>query len=112
MVDDGRAKQMRYKVVGKETVKVGGQSRTATKVSRVDDDKQQLLWIVPGLPVPARILQRKDGKDEMDLDLTSIEKKMMIGGAVIAATRVESIVAAMEIGGESGEERRGPEVWN
>src|SRR3546814_837162 len=46
MVDDGRAKQMRYKVVGKETVKVGGQSRTATKVSRVDDDKQQLLWIV------------------------------------------------------------------
>jgi len=73
MVDDGRAKQMRYKVVGKETVKVGGQSRTATKVSRVDDDKQQLLWIVPGLPVPARILQRKDGKDEMDLVLTSIE---------------------------------------
>lgn len=73
MVDDGRAKQMRYKVVGKETVKVGGQSRTATKVSRVDDDKQQLLWIVPGLPVPARILQRKDGKDEMDLVLTSIQ---------------------------------------
>lgn len=73
MVDDGRAKQMRYQVVGKETVKVGGQSRAATKVSRVDDDKQQLLWIVPGLPVPARILQRKDGKDEMDLVLTSIQ---------------------------------------
>ena len=39
----------------------------------MDDDKQQILWIVPGLPVPARILQRKDGKDEMDLVLTSIE---------------------------------------
>ena len=73
MVDDGRAKQMRYKVVGKETVKVGGEQRAATKVSRVDDDKQQILWIVPGLPVPARILQRKDGKDEMDLVLTAIE---------------------------------------
>ena len=73
MVDDGRAKQMHYKVVGKETVEVGGEQRPATKVARVDDDKQQILWIVPGLPVPARILQRKGGKDEMDLVLTSIE---------------------------------------
>lgn len=73
MVDDGRAKQMRYQVVGKETVKVGGQPRAATKVARVDDDKQQILWVVPGLPVPARILQRKDGKNEMDLVLTSIK---------------------------------------
>ena len=72
MVDDGRARQMRYKVVGKETVKVGGESRTATKVARTDGDKQQLVWVLPGLPVPARILQRKDGKDEMDLVLTSI----------------------------------------
>ncbi len=73
MVDDGRAKQMRYEVVGKETVKVGGEQRAATKVSRTDGDKQQVLWVVPGLPVPARILQRKDGKDEMDLVLTAIE---------------------------------------
>ena len=51
----------------------GGEQRPATKVARVDDDKQQILWIVPGLPVPARILQRKGGKDEMDLVLTSIE---------------------------------------
>ena len=72
MVDDGRAKQMHYKVVGKETVEVGGEQRPATKVARVDDDKQQILWIVPGLPVPARILQRKGGKSEMDLVLTSI----------------------------------------
>ena len=73
MVDDGRAKQMHYKVVGKETVEVGGEQRPATKVARVDDDKQQILWIVPGLPVPARILQRKDGKDEMDLRVKSIK---------------------------------------
>jgi hypothetical protein len=73
MVDDGRVKQMRYKVVGKETVEVGGEKRAATKVARVDDDKQQILWVVPGLPVPARILQRKGGKDEMDLVLKSIE---------------------------------------
>ena len=73
MVDDGRAKQMRYKVVGKETVEVGGEQRPATKVARSDGEKQQVIWVVPGLPVPARILQRKGGKDEMDLVLTSIE---------------------------------------
>ena len=72
MVDDGRAKQMRYKVVGKETVEVGGEQRPATKVARVDDDKQQILWIVDGLPVPTRILQRKGGNDEMNLTLKSI----------------------------------------
>ena len=52
MVDDGRVKQMRYKVIGKETVKVGGESRAATKVARVDDGKQQILWVVPRLAGP------------------------------------------------------------
>ncbi len=72
MVDDGKARQMRYTVLGKETVSVAGQQRTATKVARTEGDKQQLLWIVDGLPVPARILQRKDGHDEMDLRLKSL----------------------------------------
>ena len=29
-------------------------------------------WVVADLPVPARILQRKDGKDELDLVLKSV----------------------------------------
>ena len=49
------------------------QPRAATKVARVDDDKQQILWVVPGLPVPARILQRKDGKDDIDLRLVAVK---------------------------------------
>jgi hypothetical protein len=72
MVDDGRAKQMSYQVAGKETITVEGKPREATKVTRSDGDKQTVLWVVEGLPVPARILQRKDGKDEMDLQLTSL----------------------------------------
>lgn len=72
MVDDGKARQMRYTVVGTETVTVGGRQQEATKVSRRDGDKEQLLWVVDGLPVPTRILQRKDGQDEMDLRLESI----------------------------------------
>lgn len=72
MVDDGRAKQMDYQIVGQDTVQVAGKPQQATKVSRTDGNKQTVIWVVEGLPVPARILQRKDGKDEMDLQLKSV----------------------------------------
>jgi hypothetical protein len=72
MVDDGRAKQMSYQVAGKEAITVGGKTRQATKVTRTDGDKQTMLWVVDGIPAPARILQRKNGKDEMDLRLKSL----------------------------------------
>ena len=41
-------------------------------VFRSDGDKQEVIWIVDDLPVPARILRRKGGEDEMDLRLTSV----------------------------------------
>ena len=69
MVDDGRAKDLVYTVAGKEKVTIGGKTEDATKVSRTDGKRQTILWIVHGLPAPARILQRKDGNDEMDLVL-------------------------------------------
>ena len=72
MVDDGRAKQLNYEVAGKDTIQVAGKPQPATKVSRTDGRRQTILWVVEGLPVPARILQRKDGKDEMDLQLKSV----------------------------------------
>lgn len=72
MVDDGRAKQLAYTVAGKESITVGGKPQQATKVVRTDGDKQTIAWLVEGLPVPARILQRKNGKDEMDLQLKSM----------------------------------------
>jgi hypothetical protein len=67
MVDDGRAKEHVYTVAGKEAVTINGKSQQATKVTRTDGNKQTIVWIVDGLPTPARILQRKDGQDEMDL---------------------------------------------
>lgn len=72
MVDDGRAKSLRYEVAGKASVEYGGSTHPATKVTRTDGDKQTVVWVVDGLPVPARILQRKDGQDEIDLTLESI----------------------------------------
>jgi hypothetical protein len=72
MVEDGRAKQLSYEVAGKETITVEGKQKQATKVIRNDGNKQTVAWVVPGLPVPARILQRKDGRDEMDLTLQAL----------------------------------------
>lgn len=72
MVEDGRAKQLSYQVAGKESITIGGKSHQATKVIRSDGDKQTIAWVVDGLPVPARILQRKGGQDEMDLTIKSI----------------------------------------
>ena len=72
LVDNGVARQQRYQNLGKETVTVAGKPRSATKVSRTSDDKQVIVWVVDGLPVPARILQKKDGKDDLDLVLKSV----------------------------------------
>ena len=72
MVDDGRAKDHVYTVAGKESIDIGGKKQQATKVQRTDGNKQTIVWIVDGLPTPARILQRKDGEDEMDLQFKSM----------------------------------------
>ncbi|KAF1055272.1 MAG: hypothetical protein GAK43_00065 [Stenotrophomonas maltophilia] len=72
MVDEGRIKPMSYKVVGKEQVNVGGKSYEATKVSRVDGNKELIAWIVPQLPVPARLLQRENDRDALDLTIKAV----------------------------------------
>ena len=72
MVDNGVVRAQAYQSLGKETITVAGKPRSATKVSRTSDNKQVIVWVVDGLPVPARILQKKDGKDELDLVLQSV----------------------------------------
>lgn len=66
MVDDGRVRQLTYTVAGKEAITIDGKSQQATKVVGASGDKQTMLWIVPGMPVPARIMQ-KDGDDVIEL---------------------------------------------
>lgn len=73
MVEDGRVKTLTYKVVGKDQVTVGGKTHAATKVSNKNGNKETIAWVVEGIPVPARILQRKDGKDEIDLRIQSVK---------------------------------------
>jgi hypothetical protein len=72
MVDDGRAKQMTYRVVGKDTVSFGGKPHPATRVSMPDGSRETVLWIADDVPVPVRILRKHDGEDEMDLKLKTV----------------------------------------
>lgn len=72
MVESGRVKQLSYTVVGKEAITVGGKSQQATKVSSKNGDKETIAWVVPGMPVPARILQRENGSDAIDLRVQAV----------------------------------------
>lgn len=72
LVDNGVARPQTYQNLGRDTVTVDGKPRSATKVARSSDDKQVIVWIVEGLPTPARILQRKDGRDDLELTLVSV----------------------------------------
>lgn len=67
LVDEGRAKEHTWTVAGKEAMTINGKKQQATKVTRTDGNKQTFVWVVDGLPTPARILQKKDGADEIDL---------------------------------------------
>lgn len=71
MVEDGRIKQMQYTVAGKEQIEIGGKQQQATKVVNSSGEKQTIAWIVEGMPVPARILQRNHGEDTIDLWIKS-----------------------------------------
>ncbi|WAT14068.1 DUF3108 domain-containing protein [Xanthomonas fragariae] len=72
MVDEGRIKPMSYRVIGKETITVNGRQEQATKVSRVDGDKELIAWVVKDLPVPARLLQKEKGQDALDLTIKAL----------------------------------------
>jgi hypothetical protein len=72
VVDEGRAKPMSYRRDGDDTLTVNGKAYTAVRYVRDDGRRQYLVWIAPGLPAPARILQRKDGNDEVNLVLTGV----------------------------------------
>ena len=72
MVDNGVARQQVYQNLGQENITVAGKPAIATKVARNSDNKQITVWVVEGLPVPARILQQDNGKDALDLVLKSV----------------------------------------
>lgn len=72
LVENGKVKVMKYTVAGKEQITVGGKSQQATKVVNTSGERQTIAWVVQGMPVPARILQREKGSDAMDLRVNTV----------------------------------------
>ena len=70
-VDVGRVRQYEYRAADTtENVQVGDLSYDALRVYRTNGGNDEtILWIANGVPTPVRILQRKDGEDEIDLRL-------------------------------------------
>lgn len=72
LVENGKVKVMKYTVAGKEQITVGGKPQQATKVVNTSGERQTIAWVVEGMPVPARILQREKGSDAMDLRVNTV----------------------------------------
>lgn len=72
LVENGKVKVMKYTVAGKEQITVAGKPQQATKVVNTSGERQTIAWVVQGMPVPARILQREKGSDAMDLRVNTV----------------------------------------
>jgi hypothetical protein len=70
-VDDGRVRNHQYVVAGEREPQVVDEiSYSAMRVTRAKGgDEETILWVVEGVPMPIRILQREDGEDVTDLRL-------------------------------------------
>ena len=69
--DNGRVREHEYQVAAEpELIQVADLSYSALRVSRIeDDDDEMIVWGANGVPTPIRIVQR-DGDDTIDLRLT------------------------------------------
>lgn len=71
MVENGRARPMNYRVIGRERVTIAGRNYDATKVAQGGTEKQTIAWIVAGIPAPVRIVQRENGATTISLQMNS-----------------------------------------
>ena len=73
LVDEGRVRDYRYRVETHEPVSIGDSQRDALRVVRDAGNRRQIAWVVDGLPVPARVLEERDGKPRYDFRLLKVE---------------------------------------
>jgi hypothetical protein len=71
VVENGKVRPMSFRRAGNETVSVNGRQQQATKVVSSADGKTTSAWIVPGVPVPVRLVQAEGGSETVSLRLTS-----------------------------------------
>lgn len=73
MVEEGRVREYRYRIEDRETVTVGPRTLAALRVARESEQRRNVAWVVPELPVPARIVQEDDDGPDIDMRLLRVE---------------------------------------
>lgn len=75
VVDNGKAREYDFAAAAQtEIVAVDDLSYDALRVTRTNGGKTEMIfWVANGVPTPVRILQRKDGKDFVDLRLVDYQ---------------------------------------
>ncbi len=73
LVDEGRIRDYSYRFEANETVAVAGRPYSARRLIRGDAQRRQIAWVVADLPVPARIVDEREGKPGFDFRLLKVE---------------------------------------
>lgn len=71
VLENGKAKQMNYRVVKRGKQTVNGKSVDAVQVVQASGNKQTVAWVAAGVPAPLRIVQYEDGKETFRLQMVS-----------------------------------------
>jgi hypothetical protein len=67
VANKGKIRTQRYTNLGKTSLQVGGKQRDAIRMFNQNGQTRTVVWVVPGLALPARILQTEPGGDTIDL---------------------------------------------
>jgi hypothetical protein len=73
VLENGRARLLAYRPLRSEPIAFAGRTRVASKLFASEGRKRYVIWVVPGLPVPVRLLQSEVGGDTIDMRLLALE---------------------------------------
>ena len=73
VLENGRARLLDYRRLAVEPVTVEGRTYQAVKLFASEGGKRYVAWIVPGLPLPVRLLQSEPAGDTIDMRLVALQ---------------------------------------
>ncbi len=74
VAENGRVRPMAYTRLRNQDVTVDGKRYSAIRLFHADGAKKTVVWVVPGVPLPVRILQHEPEGDTIDLRMQSWRK--------------------------------------
>lgn len=72
VLENGRARRLVYRRLRSESIDVDGHGYLASKLFATEGSKRYVVWVVPGIAVPLRLLQSEVGGDTIDMRLKAL----------------------------------------